>query len=226
MVPISYNKIHILVGFDGTKKLFRLNNGDELLTIVLDNNDNVFILTSPTHEWCSCFWNNQAISGPPSHALPIGREVISLTALILSKHAHLSMDCIDQWKSLVNDDRYYTLDDPVEVLCNMIRVKSSKVGGVALFEEWKLSGIKRWHGKADPIYFILDLLYPLIGPSIISILCARLSIETPKTMVELLPASNEQAALKKGRRTNKITVEDTKGHKSLTAFFKPRLQAQ
>lgn len=100
------------------------------------------------------------------------------------------------------------------------------MGEIALFDEWKLNGIKRWHGKADPIHFILDLLHPLIGPSVIDLLCARLSIEAPKAMAESLPAPIAQSTLNKGRRASKITVEDAKRHKPLTAFFKSRLQTK
>lgn len=92
------------------------------------------------------------------------------------------------------------------------------------YKSWQANPLtkERWSDDADAKCFILDLLSPILGITILINLCIYMKMDPPRppSKPKETPNALEVCSKKSSSKRSKITAEDAKGHRALTSFFK------
>jgi hypothetical protein len=208
-----------------------IQNGDGPITIAYGEGQ-VYLVQrhSPQH---SCFYNDSVFEAE-SYLLPINSKYLWLVYRIASESGHFAMDLLDSWRAELskcsNGDEIEKLsaEEAIGQLDSLITKASQRADQVALYADWATDMIcrKRWQRLKDPRCFMLDLFSPFLGLSLIGRLCERMGIDHPRIVEPLVTtvATPELSSKRAPTKRAKITSEDYKGHKSLTAFFTKKVQ--
>ncbi|PJF17549.1 hypothetical protein PSACC_02648 [Paramicrosporidium saccamoebae] len=146
-------------------------------------------------------------------------DAMERRAKVACHAGHLTMDTIDEWRTAL-------LELPnVEVAMLDLGEEAALETLIALvavsIRSDNVVNLKRWNKEMDPKKFVLDMLLPIFGTHLVELFCTKMSIEPPRSVVyNNTPATPE--VTKKTVKKSKITDADTKGHRSLTQFFKKK----